>query len=132
MKCTSILDIYKLFYSALTTDDERRQLSHLITTFIRQVNFGRDFEQQLDFYVNARAAFSNLDMVLKALVQVSQTYQFLSSCFVLDYIFHFIYMRCCYSLFVLSIYMCCYMGKPDPFRQPVFLVEAKFEPFKWY
>ncbi|XP_068210933.1 VPS35 endosomal protein-sorting factor-like isoform X1 [Palaemon carinicauda] len=55
--------------NALTTDDERRQLSHLITTFIRQVDFGRDFEQQLDFYVNARASFSNLDTVLRALVQ---------------------------------------------------------------
>lgn len=54
--------------NALTTDDERRQLSHLITSFIRQVNFGRDFEQQLDFYVNARAAFSNLDSVLISLV----------------------------------------------------------------
>ncbi|XP_071531379.1 VPS35 endosomal protein-sorting factor-like isoform X2 [Panulirus ornatus] len=55
--------------NALTTDDERRQLSQLITTFIRHVNFGRDFEQQLDFYVNARAAFSNLDPVLVSLVQ---------------------------------------------------------------
>ncbi|KAK8752221.1 hypothetical protein OTU49_012574, partial [Cherax quadricarinatus] len=55
--------------NALTTDDERRQLSQLIISFIRQVNFGRDFEQQLDFYVNARAAFSNLDTVLVSLVQ---------------------------------------------------------------
>lgn len=55
--------------NALTTDDERRQLSQLIISFIRQVNFGRDFEQQLDFYVNARAAFSNLDSVLAALIQ---------------------------------------------------------------
>nr|XP_045583302.1 VPS35 endosomal protein-sorting factor-like isoform X1 [Procambarus clarkii] len=55
--------------NALTTDDERRQLSQLIISFIRQVNFGRDFEQQLDFYVNARAAFSNLDPVLVSLVQ---------------------------------------------------------------
>lgn len=55
--------------NALTTDDEKRQLSLLITSFIHQVNFGNDFEQQLDFYVNARAAFSNLDSVLVSLVQ---------------------------------------------------------------
>ncbi|KAK4297747.1 hypothetical protein Pmani_029865 [Petrolisthes manimaculis] len=55
--------------NALTTDDERRQISQLIISFIRQVNFGHDFEQQLDFYVNARAAFSNLDSVLVALIQ---------------------------------------------------------------
>ncbi|XP_042227665.1 VPS35 endosomal protein-sorting factor-like isoform X2 [Homarus americanus] len=55
--------------NALTTDDERRQLSQLIISFIRQVNFGRDFEQHLDFYVNSRAAFSNLDPVLVSLVQ---------------------------------------------------------------
>ncbi|KAK7073426.1 hypothetical protein SK128_026833, partial [Halocaridina rubra] len=55
--------------NALTTEDERRQLSQLIITFIRQVNFGRDFEQQLDFFVNTRAAFSNLESVLVSLVQ---------------------------------------------------------------
>ena len=36
-----------------------------------QVNFGRDFEQQLNFYVEARANFSNIDSVLVVLVQVS-------------------------------------------------------------
>lgn len=61
---------FLLLSSALTTDDEKRQLSLLITSFIHQVNFGNDFEQQLDFYVNARAAFSNLDSVLVSLVQV--------------------------------------------------------------
>lgn len=72
MICTVRSEIHGSFsfFSALTTDDERRQLSQLITTFIRRVNFGRDFEQQLDFYVNARAAFSNLDPVLVSLVQV--------------------------------------------------------------
>ena len=33
-----------------------------------QVDYGRDFEQQLAFYVQARAAFPNLDGILQAVV----------------------------------------------------------------
>ena len=36
-----------------------------------QVSFGRDFEQQLSFYVEARANFTNLDQVLIFLIHVS-------------------------------------------------------------
>lgn len=59
-----------LFSSALTLDDERRQIGILICAFIRKISFGRDFEQQLGFYVEARATFSNLDLALVQLVQV--------------------------------------------------------------
>ncbi|XP_076067854.1 VPS35 endosomal protein-sorting factor-like isoform X2 [Oratosquilla oratoria] len=55
--------------NALTTEDERRQITHLINAFILKVDFGIDFEQQLDFYVEARGAFSNLEGVLVNLVQ---------------------------------------------------------------
>lgn len=54
--------------SALTSDDERRQIGALISFFILQVNYGRDFEQQLNFYVDARGMFPNLDGVLQTLV----------------------------------------------------------------
>ncbi|CAG9805529.1 unnamed protein product [Chironomus riparius] len=54
--------------NALTSDDERRHIGNLISFFILRVNFGRDFEQQLTFYVDARGSFANLDIVLHALV----------------------------------------------------------------
>ncbi|GFO28655.1 upf0505 protein c16orf62-like protein [Plakobranchus ocellatus] len=53
---------------ALTLEDEKRIVGNLLCSFIRQVHFGRDFEQQLSFYVESRSYFSNLDVVLIALV----------------------------------------------------------------
>ena len=43
--------------------------SELINYFISSVNYGKDFEEQLGFYVECRAAFSNLDSILFYLVQ---------------------------------------------------------------
>ncbi|KAH8294867.1 hypothetical protein KR018_003771, partial [Drosophila ironensis] len=57
--------------NALTVDDERRQISQLINVFIHKVQFGRDLEQQLSFYVEARGTFSNLDAVYGTLVQAA-------------------------------------------------------------
>lgn len=55
--------------NALSLEDEKRQISILIAGFIRCVSFSRDFEAQLNFYVESRANFSNLDHVLSFLVQ---------------------------------------------------------------
>ncbi|XP_044159750.1 VPS35 endosomal protein-sorting factor-like isoform X2 [Bufo gargarizans] len=54
--------------NALTLEDEKRTLAHLINGFVRMVSFGRDFEQQLSFYVEARALFCNLEPVLVQLI----------------------------------------------------------------
>nr|XP_046233365.1 VPS35 endosomal protein-sorting factor-like isoform X2 [Scatophagus argus] len=54
--------------NALTLEDEKRSLALLIIGFIRMVSFGRDFEQQLSFCVEARATFSNLEPVLVQLI----------------------------------------------------------------
>jgi hypothetical protein len=54
--------------SALSFSDETRQISALIRGFLEKVAFGRDLEQTLNFLVDARAAFSNLDSVLEQLV----------------------------------------------------------------
>ncbi|KAK4884963.1 hypothetical protein RN001_001234 [Aquatica leii] len=59
--------------NALTVEDERRQISELLCNVVKRVDYGRDFEQQLNFYAEARAAFSNLDTVLAQLVQCVNT-----------------------------------------------------------
>ncbi|KAF3853261.1 hypothetical protein F7725_013949 [Dissostichus mawsoni] len=58
---------------ALTLEDEKRSLSLLIIGFIRMVSFGRDFEQQLSFCVEARASFCNLESVLVQLIHTVNT-----------------------------------------------------------
>ncbi|XP_069124492.1 VPS35 endosomal protein-sorting factor-like [Argopecten irradians] len=55
--------------NALTLADEKKMVSQLISNFVRKISFGKDFEQQLSFYVEARSAFTNLDLVLIQLVQ---------------------------------------------------------------
>lgn len=55
-------------HSALTSEDERRHIGNLINFFILRVNYGRDFEQQLTFYVNCRGNFPNIDSVLSLLI----------------------------------------------------------------
>ncbi|KAM9304823.1 VPS35 endosomal protein-sorting factor-like isoform 2-T2 [Gastrophryne carolinensis] len=67
----ALLHVCKMMHdsvNALTLDDEKRTLAHLINGFIRMVSFGRDFEQQLSFYVEARAMFCNLEPVLIHLI----------------------------------------------------------------
>ncbi|XP_055155006.1 VPS35 endosomal protein-sorting factor-like isoform X4 [Symphalangus syndactylus] len=54
--------------NALTLEDEKRMLSYLINGFIKMISFGRDFEQQLSFYVESRSMFCNLEPVLVQLI----------------------------------------------------------------
>lgn len=62
--------------NAMTVEDEVRQIGELLCNVVRKVDYGRDFEQQLSFYVEARGAFSNIDLVLAQLVQVCDTDSF--------------------------------------------------------
>lgn len=55
--------------NALTVEDEKRQIGNLISQLLQCVQFGQDFEQQLSYYVEARASFTNLDVVHATLVQ---------------------------------------------------------------
>ncbi|KAK0076450.1 hypothetical protein PV326_010778 [Microctonus aethiopoides] len=55
--------------TALTVADEKRQIGALISNLIQQVDYGRDFEKQLNFYAETRAIFPNIDSIHIQLVQ---------------------------------------------------------------
>jgi hypothetical protein len=63
--CTTLHDSV----NALTPDDEYRQIGEILCHVIKTIDYGRDFEQQLTFYVEARGMFSNVDIVFVQLVQ---------------------------------------------------------------
>lgn len=54
--------------SSLTPDSDVKSVTFSICSVIQKVSFGRDFEQQLNFYVECRASFYKLDGVLANLV----------------------------------------------------------------
>ncbi|XP_073943987.1 VPS35 endosomal protein-sorting factor-like isoform X2 [Choristoneura fumiferana] len=54
--------------NAVTVEDEVKLCADLITKYIHAVDYHDDLEQQLNFYVESRAAFIKLDAVLVALV----------------------------------------------------------------
>ncbi|XP_074593816.1 VPS35 endosomal protein-sorting factor-like [Brevipalpus obovatus] len=56
--------------NALTLDDDKRIISGLINQFISHVSFQRDFQSHLDFLVESRSNFSNLELVIAHLVNV--------------------------------------------------------------
>lgn len=57
---------------ALTNEDEYREVSSLLGSFIRRVDYGKDVEQELKFCVEARGSFGSLDSVTVALIQVKR------------------------------------------------------------
>ncbi|XP_046912488.2 LOW QUALITY PROTEIN: VPS35 endosomal protein-sorting factor-like [Dermatophagoides farinae] len=60
---------------SLTLEDEKRQISTLIIGFIRRVSYKQqqDLEARLNFYIESRANFSNLDPVLSFIVHQVNT-----------------------------------------------------------
>ncbi|EDQ85942.1 uncharacterized protein MONBRDRAFT_11317 [Monosiga brevicollis MX1] len=54
--------------SATSLEDDRRDVTALLVAFVNAVDFGKQFEQTLQFYVDARSNFSNLDAVMVVLV----------------------------------------------------------------
>jgi len=53
---------------ALSADGERRRIASLVCSFVGKIDFRKDLEQQLNLYVDCRAAFPNLDQVQELLV----------------------------------------------------------------
>nr|SVE72817.1 EOG090X02HV [Ceriodaphnia reticulata] len=68
-----LLSIARILHDTLnatSVEDEKRQVGELAIALIDRVDFGRDFQQMLSFYGDARAGFTNLDPVLAHLVQM--------------------------------------------------------------
>lgn len=76
----SLLYSFIIVISALSLDDERRAVSQTICAYIHKINYGKNFEQQLNFYVESRANFTNLDLVITDLVQVAIRFVILLVC----------------------------------------------------
>lgn len=55
--------------NSLSLADEVRQITRIISHFVFKIDFGRDVEKQLNFYVECRQCFANLDRVKEVLVQ---------------------------------------------------------------
>lgn len=51
-------------------EGDRRDLQRLVAKFVRQVDFGKDLEQHLNFLVDCRKAFCNMTGVQEQLVHV--------------------------------------------------------------
>ena len=70
----SLMRICRLMHdsiNSLSSDDEVRAIGCLVSTgLLRAVSFGADLDQQLAFLVECRAAFCNIDPVLKQLVHM--------------------------------------------------------------
>jgi len=57
--------------NSMSFEDEIRQIADLLAVFIKKINYGLDLEKQLNFYVDCRRAFGNLDAVKQSLVIVA-------------------------------------------------------------
>jgi len=54
--------------NTLSLRDDIRVISHQLCSFVAKIDFGRDVEKSLNFYVDCRQAFVNLDAVKQYLV----------------------------------------------------------------
>lgn len=67
----TLFDISRALHDSidsLSPEGEQRHVASLICGFIHKIDFGRDLEQQLNVYVECRAAFCNLDLVKDKLI----------------------------------------------------------------
>lgn len=55
--------------NAFSYEEEVRKTSLMLTNFVTKIDFGRDFEKHLNFYVECRRAFANIDAVKGTLVK---------------------------------------------------------------
>eukprot|EP01128_Nolandella_sp_AFSM9_P003543 TRINITY_DN152_c5_g1_i1.p1 TRINITY_DN152_c5_g1~~TRINITY_DN152_c5_g1_i1.p1 ORF type:complete len:1034 (+),score=290.67 TRINITY_DN152_c5_g1_i1:145-3102(+) len=59
--------------NALSLGDEKREITNLLSKFLQKIDFGNDVEKHLNFLVEARASFADLDTVKGELVSTACT-----------------------------------------------------------
>jgi hypothetical protein len=67
----TLFDLARLIHDSvdgLAAVSDVHYASQLLGAFVEQIDFGRDLEQQLNFYVECRAAFPNLDAIKEKLI----------------------------------------------------------------
>ncbi|XP_057871562.1 uncharacterized protein LOC131077967 isoform X1 [Cryptomeria japonica] len=65
-----LFDVCKVLHDSidsLTSDDDCRQIAHLVTRFVQLVDFAGDSEKHLSFLIDCRATFGKMDPLKEAL-----------------------------------------------------------------
>ena len=71
MLINTLFDLCRIIHDSvdcLSPSSEINQIAVLLGGFIDKINFGKDLEQQLNFYVECRAAFCNIDQIKDRLI----------------------------------------------------------------
>lgn len=67
----TLFDLCRIIHDSvdcLSPTTETAHIATLLNSFIDKINFGKDLEQQLNFYVDCRGAFCNIDAIKDRLI----------------------------------------------------------------
>lgn len=67
----TLFDLCRIIHDSvdcLSPITETTHIANLLGSFIDKINFGKDLEQQLNFYVECRGAFCNIDLIKDRLI----------------------------------------------------------------
>ena len=75
----SLLKIGKFIHDSIeifSPQEKRKEVSDILTKFINKIDFGMDFDNYLNFWTEARAAYYELDSITELLIKCVQKQQF--------------------------------------------------------
>ncbi len=67
----TLFDLCRIIHDSVDCLSPHTEIAHIATllnSFIDKINFGKDLEQQLNFYVDCRGAFCNIDLIKDKLI----------------------------------------------------------------
>lgn len=71
MLINTLFDLCRIIHDSvdcLSPSTEIHNIATLLNSFVDKINFGKDLEQQLNFYVDCRGAFCNIDLIKDRLI----------------------------------------------------------------